>query len=98
MIDEFQAFTSALIPVHIEKDSGQYMEALDAMSVEVEIMLSQQPDLLFSYLYRLDVDEIKIKNALSPFAEEFPHKGLAKLIIDRQLLRIKTQQEYSQKK
>lgn len=97
MNEEFQAFTSALIPVLLEKDSAEYMDALASMSSEVEIMLSQNPDLLFSYLYRLDVDEDKIKKAISPYTEEFPSIGLARLIIDRQLLRIKTQQEYSRK-
>jgi len=78
--------------------SKEDADALEAMSIEVETMLSNSPDLLFSYLYRLDVDENKIKQAMSPFTEEFPNIGLARLIIDRQLLRIKTQQEYSRKK
>lgn len=97
MNEEFQAFTSALIPVLFEKDSAEYIDALNSMSKEVENMLAGNPDLLFSYLYRLDVDEDKIKKAISPFTEELPSIGLARLIIDRQLLRIKTQQEYSRK-
>ncbi len=97
MNEEFQAFTNALIPVLLEKDSSEYQDAMESMAHEVEIMLSQSPDLLFSYLYRLDVDEERIKKAMSPLSEELPSLGLARLIIDRQLLRIKTQQEYSRK-
>ncbi len=97
-MDEIQEYTNSLVPVLFDKESKEYADALEAMSIEVETMLSNNPDLLFSYLYRLDVDEHKIKLAMSPFTEEFPNIGLARLIIDRQLLRIKTQQEYSQKK
>jgi len=97
-MDEIQEYTNSLVPILFEKESKEYADALEAMSIEVETMLSNSPDLLFSYLYRLDVDENKIKLAMSPFTEEFPNIGLARLIIDRQLLRIKTQQEYSQKK
>jgi len=97
-MDEIQEYTKSLINTLFEKDSPEYMDALSAMSIEVERMLSENADLLFSYLYRLDVDEQKIKIAMNPMTPDAPHIGLARLIIDRQLQRIRTQQEYSNKK
>ncbi|MEP7266784.1 MAG: hypothetical protein ABI844_04085 [Saprospiraceae bacterium] len=54
--------------------------------------LTDEPDLLFSYLYRLDVDERKIQEALNN-GSGVAH-ALAVLIVDRQIERIKTKQEY----
>lgn len=72
-----------------------FEQALTEISQIVEQMLMENPDLLFSYLYRLDVDEFKIKNALSPYSTEVPKLGLARLIIERQQQRIRTRKEYS---
>ena len=56
-------------------------------------MLDNQSDLLFSYLYRLDIDELLIKKVLNGETAEIAG-GLAQLIIDRQLQRLRTRQEY----
>ncbi|MBP6794313.1 MAG: hypothetical protein KA143_04620 [Saprospiraceae bacterium] len=63
-----------------------------AMQVRVLDLLQNQPDLLFSYLYRLDVLEHKIQAALA--AGENVSKALAELIIDRQVERIRTKKQY----
>jgi histone deacetylase complex regulatory component SIN3 len=58
----------------------------------VEELMADNPDLLFSFLYRLDVDEHKIQSAL--------HKGdhiaraLATLIVQRQKVRLDTKIKY----
>lgn len=68
-------------------------ESLVSMMQErVAQLLTKDPDLLFSFLYRLDVDELKIKNVLAS-AEDVPRK-LAELIVNRQLHRIQTKTEY----
>mgnify|MGYP003412797789 CR=1 FL=1 len=54
-------------------------------------LLQEQPDLLFSFLYRLDVDELKIKKALK--TKNAP-RALATLIVDRQLARLKTKSQH----
>jgi hypothetical protein len=50
--------------------------------------------LLMSYLYRLDVLEVKINAVLSPIAIVSPIEGLARLILERQKERIATKQKY----
>jgi len=63
-----------------------------AMEIKVQDLLKHQPELLFSYLYRLDVLEHKIQFALHGC--ENVANALAQLIIDRQVERIQTKQQY----
>lgn len=63
------------------------------IKMQVAGMLDNQSDLLFSYLYRLDIDELLIKKVLNGETAEIAG-GLAQLIIDRQLQRLRTRQEY----
>ena len=85
--------SSEFIPELTIQDSYLDKETLvTAMQQRVQELLQNQPDLLFSYLYRLDVLEHKIQSALSH--SENVSKALAELIIDRQIERIRTKQEY----
>lgn len=67
---------------------------LALFTTRVEEMMRDNLDLLLSSLYRLDVEEYKIQNALRsasiPAAE-----GIASLIIERQKERIKTRRAFS---
>lgn len=58
----------------------------------VEQLIADNPDLLFSYLYRLDVDEHKIQAALAA-GSGIAH-ALARLIVERQKTRISTKSKY----
>lgn len=71
-------------------------QLLDAISNRVLELLERNPELLFSYLYRLDVLEHKIQFALNQQTEIPPHIALAKLILERQKLRISTKRKYKQ--
>ena len=55
-------------------------------------LLADQPDLLWSFLYRLDVDESKIRMALQPPADAV--HALALLILERQKQRVATKTAY----
>ena len=69
---------------------------LDLFTKRVEEMMRDDLDLLLSSLYRLDVEEHKIQQALRsatvPVAE-----GIARLIIERQKEKILTRKKYSGK-
>lgn len=71
-------------------------QLLEAITTRVLELLERNPELLFSYLYRLDVLEHKIQFALNQQTEVPPHQALAKLIFDRQKLRIETKRKYKQ--
>ena len=65
-------------------------ELLDLLAARIAEMLERQPDYLLSMLYRLDVLEPKINQALHPAAPELPALGLARLVLERQQQRLHT--------
>ena len=80
------------IDIHERLDEDQIIQMI---AYRVEKMLKGDPDLLMSYLYRLDVEEVKINAALEN--NPFPvHETFARLIWDRQKLRIETKKKYRQ--
>ena len=68
---------------------------LDYLSEVVAHMIAHKLDLLMSTLYRLDVDEKKIQQALLPGQKDSADVALAKLIIERQKKRIETKRAFS---
>lgn len=69
-------------------------ELLDAITARVSTMLDKNPELLFSYMYRLDVLEEKIQFALKHQKNVPADMALAQLILDRQKQRILSKQKY----
>lgn len=65
-----------------------------AICERVEHYLDRSPDLLMSYLYRLDVLEVKINAVLRPDSPVAPIDGLARLILERQKERIASKKKY----
>ncbi len=63
-----------------------------AIAQRVSTLIAEQPDLLFSHLYRLDVREDKIQEVLAA-GGDVP-RALAILIVDRQKLRMETKNKY----
>jgi histone deacetylase complex regulatory component SIN3 len=74
--------------MNLELDTlGNYQseqELLSLLSERVAQLLEQEPDLLMSLLYRLDVEEQAILKAMNPGNEVPAHVGLAQLVLDRQ--------------
>lgn len=73
-------------------------ELFEILADQVAYMMQYRLDFLLSLMYRLDIDEEKIRMALSPKALIAPNNGLAHLILERQKLRIKIKQEYGKTK
>lgn len=67
-------------------------EMLLALAYRIEELLENQPEFLMSMLYRLDVEESKIRRAMHPSAADAPNIGLAKLVWERQKQRVWTKQ------
>ncbi|MEO0041817.1 MAG: hypothetical protein RL329_1265 [Bacteroidota bacterium] len=61
----------------------------------IAYMLEHQTDKLFGLMYRLDIDEYKIQIVLAPFHPEPPPVGLARLVWERQLERVRTRKTYT---
>ena len=97
-MDDLTKKTTALIVRDFEIEIGDKKptekELFDMLCDQVAYMMEYRLDFLLSLMYRLDIDEQKINEALSPKALIAPNVGLAHLILERQKLRIKIKQEY----
>ncbi len=76
------------------KDHDQLLEAIE---MRVGELMERDPALLFSYLYRLDVSERKVRNILNAKEGIKTITELAKLILDRQIKRLYTKKSIKQK-
>lgn len=71
-------------------------DLLEVIRARVAHMLDTEPELLMSYLYRLDVLEKDLKKVLDKSSKVAPVDGLSQLILDRQILRQATKEKYKQ--
>jgi hypothetical protein len=77
-----------------EGDHLSEKDLLDLICDRVLGFLQHEPDLLMSYLYRLDIDEEKINMALMPGNIDDAHIALGKLILERQKQRAEAKKKY----
>jgi len=70
------------------------LEAVDVLTESVRKLMAHDIDSLMSMLYRLDVEEQKVRDALSPSHSGDPARLLAMLIIDRQKRRMATREKH----
>jgi len=63
----------------------------------VQHLLDTDMKQLFYVLYRLDINEQKVHQALQPTAIELPHKTLAQLVFQREKQKAKTRIEYNER-
>lgn len=76
-------------------DAPDDRDLLEAIERRVTEFMDTDPELLFSYLYRLDISEAKLKMAIQPVSGD-PNKNIAQLIYDRQLERLATKKNIRQ--
>jgi len=94
--DELSEMLETDVDEQLTKVEDNAEELILFMSRRIEELLSGSPDTLMSMMYRLDINEGKIKMALSPTNPENPAIGLARLIVDRQRQRMETKKKYKQ--
>ena len=70
-------------------------ELLDFLAQYIYELIDKNMERLFYMLYRLDINETKVHQALSPQAKEPPHEVLAQLIFQREKQKATTRIEYS---
>ena len=76
-----------------ESDQAGENELVGILAQRVAELLDENPDLLFSTLYRLDIYESKI-NAVLKKPQSDAATDLALLIIDRQREKLRTREKY----
>lgn len=69
-------------------------QLFEILSEQIAYLIEHRLEFLLSLMYRLDIDERKVEAALSPRAPEMAHKGLARLVLDRQKQRVFTKRAY----
>ncbi len=77
-----------------EKISLQELQ--EQLSIHINYLISHQFEQLISLLYRIDISEAKIKSLLQNYPDENAGNIIAALIIERQLEKIKTRQQFHQ--
>lgn len=91
MNDGFDLILRSLTPDSAEPADEAAM--LDLIAARVSELIADEPDLLFSYMYRLDIDQDKIEEALIP-GNQTVEMQLARLILTRQKQRLATKARY----
>jgi hypothetical protein len=74
-----------------------YEELKQKLAFHINNLINQDFEKLVFYLYRIDVDELKMKYLLDQKEGENAAGLIADLIIDRQLQKIKSRQQFSQR-
>ena len=102
MQSKFDQNTSNLIKRDFELEIGDEPlteeEMLIALAERVAWLMEYRLEFLMSSLYRLDVLEVHLNEALSPDADDPPYIAIAKLIVEREKQRNYTKQKYKQEK
>ena len=88
-----QDFFNEILSKH-SNDSESQEELFAAILERVEYFLDTQPDLLFSYMYRLDVLEKDLKTVIEGGRKGNLATHFAQLIMKRQILRVETRRKY----
>ena len=97
-LDNYSVIRSFAGGVTIPEDIPVSKDALIALiAPKVAEMLDTDMEMLMSSLYRMDVDEGKIKIAMNPNNPVPPAIGISTLIVERQIERNRTKAAYKSK-
>ena len=77
-------------------DKISYEELQSRLVLYINDLIKNDFEKLVTYLYRVDVNEQKLKLLLQQFPEEDAGKIIAALIIERQQQKIKTREQFRQ--
>lgn len=91
-----KALTNLLPDLHFNDDGSEISEEelLLAIAARVADLMDREPGLLFSYLYRLDISEKKLNEAINtPSTDPLAYR-IAEFILERQKERIASKEKY----
>ena len=77
-------------------EKNSYQEVHTQLSDYINNLIKNDFDKLIAYLYRIDVNEQKLKTLLQQFPLQDAGNIIASLIIERQEQKIKTRKQFSQ--
>lgn len=91
---ELLAQDFAIEPGETEEVRFTEDQLLQLLAEQIADMIDGKMEVLLSLMYRLDISERKVHQALAPGAPEPPHLGLARLVLERQKQRAFTKLHY----
>jgi hypothetical protein len=94
--EDFEQFLQKRFNDFQSPDVWDDEDLVTVLSDRITELLARDFETLMSIMYRLDIDELKIKAALSPHNPSDPSVSLARIIIDRQKKRMDTKKRYTQ--
>lgn len=97
ILQQTSAFVQKDFEVENLPEDVTEQELIDFLEQFVQNLLDTNMKQLFYVLYRLDINEHKVHQALNPTAIELPHKALAQLIFNREKQKAKTRIEYNER-
>jgi len=97
ILQQTSAFVQKDFEVENISENVTEQELLTFLEQFVQNLLNTDMKQLFYVLYRLDINEHKVHQALNPTAIEPPHKTLAQLIFQRERQKAKTRIEYNER-
>ena len=78
-------------------DKISYEELQKLLSDHINHLIKNDFEKLVGYLYRIDVNEQKLKDLLHQYSDEDAGKIISQLIIERQEQKIRSRQQFSQR-
>ena len=93
--DELIRLLNNELPVEITGQKS-YAEIHTQLSAYINALIKNNFDKLITYLYRIDVNEQKLKSLLQQNPDEDAGNIIATLIIERQQQKIKSREQFSQ--
>lgn len=94
-VELIKLINKELAIIILEKES--YNEIHAQLSEYINNLVKNDFDKLVTYLYRIDVNEQKLKTLLQQNQQEDAGSIIATLIIERQQQKIKTREQFSQR-
>ena len=93
-LDHLKSEVEKNLEVSMGEEINDESQILELIKTRVAELMRVQPDLLMSYLYRLDIDEQKVDKSLKD--HENAIEKIAGLILERQIERVKTKLDIKQ--
>lgn len=94
--DSLELFSSVEKELLKSTDLEKEHQVLELIRIRVSELLDRDPELLMSYLYRLDIAEDKLKKALSDKASVNIAEAFSQMIFVRQKERVETKKKFKQ--
>jgi hypothetical protein len=94
--DKTKSLIFSHFEVEIDQESVDDEALFQILTDQIAYLIQHRFEFLMSLMYRLDIEEMKIHQALAPDSPEPANVAIARLVIERQVKRMETKEKYKQ--